>query len=95
MIHYLHYRFTEERAQCVPANILARDLGVAERYIVNRISIINQGIEELVLKGKANSNIDDFIKNEKGRGYHLNSRFIIQFTHKKKKAVDITEASNL
>ena len=71
----------DDNQLCFKKEALAKESGVAEGTIRNSISFINQEIRRLVVKSK--TNIDDFIKNEPKRGYHLNPRFMIQFTKKK------------
>jgi hypothetical protein len=83
LIEYLQYRFKEEKERCTALDILAKVTGNTEEYVANRISSINKIIRDLVLKGKTKSNIGDFIKNERKRGYHLNPQFVIDFTKKK------------
>lgn len=86
LIHSLHYRFMDEKGRCVNVKVLAKELGSKEKYIVNRISYINKGIKELLKDVRGpNSNIDSFIKNKKERGYHLNPRFVTEFSKKKDK----------
>jgi hypothetical protein len=83
LIKYLHYRFEDDERQCVGIDVLARDLMKTEEYLANRISAINIMIKDLILDGRKKTTLDDFIKNERGRGYHLNPRFVTQFTKKK------------
>ncbi len=85
LIHVLHYRFMDDKKRCVSANVLAKEIASNEKYIINRISYINQGIKELLknIRGST-SNINSFIRNEKNRGYQLNPGFVIEFTKKKK-----------
>ena len=81
LINFLYLRFVEDQQLCFKKKVLAEELGTSEGNIQNRISFINQEIRKIITKGK--TSIDNFIKNEARRGYHLNPRFMIQFTKKK------------
>ncbi len=82
LIDFLHYRFSEEKNWCSEIDVLEKELGKAKGTLKNRIGYINNEIRKIV-SGDQKTNIDDFIKYESGRGYHLNSRFVIKFIKKK------------
>ncbi|MCX6757611.1 MAG: hypothetical protein NTZ44_01890 [Candidatus Nomurabacteria bacterium] len=81
IIHFLYYKYMKDKDYCFKKEILAKEFATSMGNIKNRISSINNEIKKLIVKGK--TSIDDFIKNEPKRGYHLNPRFMIQFTKKK------------
>lgn len=83
IVYFLYSKFQENSEQSFAASTIAREVSqgrklVGERYVIVRISDINGKIRALIVVGK--TNIDDFIKNERGRGYRLNPIF---FRHKK------------
>jgi hypothetical protein len=82
LIDFLNYRFLEDKQYCISPDALARQLKKDEGYIKNRIVYINKEIKKLINPTGGKTNIDEFIKNETNRGYHLNARFVIDFIKK-------------
>jgi len=77
LIYFLYYKSIENIDECFSLNRLTKEMesemGIKkEVYIRNRISSINKGLKRLIVKGK--TNIGDIVKNERGRGYHLNPK---------------------
>jgi len=80
LIYFLYLKSVENKNECFQANCLVveieREMGKkTEEYIKNRIVLINKFVKELIVKGK--TNIDNFIKYERGRGYHINPKILI------------------
>jgi len=80
LIYFLYFKYTENGDECFGLDRLIAEPGFdgkkkSEGYIKNAISRINKGVKQLVVNGK--TNIGDFIKNEPGRGYHLNPKLML------------------
>lgn len=76
IINFLHMRYIENKEICAPIETIKSETGLDEGYISNRISKINTSVRKLITTNKKTT-IDNFIKFESRRGYHLNSRFLI------------------
>ncbi len=80
LIFFLYYKYIENKDECFKIAQLVLEMETeigrkTPRYIKNRIGLINKIIRELVVKGK--TNIGDFIKNKRERGYHLNHKILV------------------
>jgi len=78
LIYFLFYKSIKNEDECFTADDLSSEKSInkTNRYIKNRISIINKSIKEIITK-ELYTKIPKFIKTEpKKRGYHLNPKII-------------------
>jgi hypothetical protein len=77
LVYFLYYELKNNKEdRCFELDVLAEKLKTTEGNIKNRISVINTEVKNLVSGGQK-TNIYDFIKYERGRGYHLNPKILI------------------
>ena len=83
IIYTLYFRSLKNSDECCSLNDLSRskDINKSEKYIKNRITSINQTIPKII-NPNIKLRIGKFIKNERGRGYHLNPKIFHTKTKK-------------
>lgn len=78
LIYFLYFKL-KNADECFSLKDLSEteEIKRSERYIKNRITIINQSIRKIISPILKKLKIGRFIKNELGRGYHLNPRILL------------------
>lgn len=78
LIYFLYFKSIKNADECFSIKDLsvAEEIKQSERYIKNRITVINQSIKRM-LYPNLKLKIGRFIKNERGRGYHLNPKILL------------------
>ena len=82
IIDFLYQRYARDKDTCTSIDVLQKTLQKSKGNIKNRIVYINDEIRKMV-SGDRKTNIDEFIKNESGRGFRLNPRFVIEIINSK------------
>lgn len=77
LIYYLYYKSVKNSEECFTLKDLSvtEEINRSERYIKNRITIINKSIKGII-SNSVRVRIGNFIINEKKRGYHLNPKIL-------------------
>jgi hypothetical protein len=78
LMYFLYFKALKNPDECFTLKDLStsKDIGKSERYIKNRITIINASIEGIISKD-LKLKIGKLIKREGARGYHLDPRILL------------------
>lgn len=79
LIYFLYFKSIKNADECFSLKDLSKTKGVekSERYIKNRIALINQSIRKIISK-TLRLKIGRFVKNERKRGYRLNPKILLK-----------------